>query len=156
MKHLLKLAIAGVVFSVMPAGTAAEWTKITENAVKDRFFVDTSSIQRNGSIVWYWEYREFSEANNALLDVNVKEPLYGAVMRWSVDCTSKSQRLRKLNAYTKNRQLIQKFEYGNNGVFLKPKTGSSTFHVMSYVCAQENARDRPASEQKPDKKPEKN
>lgn len=113
---------------------SAQWTRITENSVKDRFFVDTSSIQRNGSIVWYWEYREFPEANNALLDVKVDQPVHGAVMRWSADCSNGSQRLRKVNAYTTNRKLIQKFDYGNDGMLLQPKPGSSTRKVMEYIC----------------------
>ncbi len=113
---------------------AADWTKITENSVKDRFFVDTSSIQRNGSIVWYWEYREFPEANNALLEAKVDQPVLGAVMRWSVDCSAQSQRLRKVNAYTTNRKLIEKFDYGDTGMLLRPKEGSSTYKVMDYVC----------------------
>ncbi|BAU11141.1 hypothetical protein LEP3755_16340 [Leptolyngbya sp. NIES-3755] len=113
---------------------SAQWTRITENSVKDRFFVDASSVQRNGSIVWYWEYREFPEANNALLDVKVDQPVHGAVMRWSADCSNGSQRLRKVNAYTTNRKLIQKFDYGNDGMLIQPKAGSSTRKVMEYVC----------------------
>ncbi|MBD1823435.1 hypothetical protein H6F51_13180 [Cyanobacteria bacterium FACHB-DQ100] len=112
----------------------AQWTKITENSVKDQFFVDTSSIQRNGSIVWYWEYRQFPDANNALLDVKVDQPVHGAVMRWSADCAAQSQRLRKVNAYTTNRKLIQKFDYGDTGMLLQPKAGSSTHKVMEFVC----------------------
>lgn len=113
---------------------SAEWTKITENSVKDRFFIDASSIQRNGGIVWYWEYREFPEANNALLEAKVDQPVHGAVMRWSVDCATQSQRLRKVNAYTTNRKLIQKFDYGDTGMLLQPKAGSSTHKVMDYAC----------------------
>ncbi|GAP98146.1 surface-adhesin E family protein [Leptolyngbya sp. NIES-2104] len=113
---------------------SAQWTRITENSVKDRFFVDASSIQRNGSIVWYWEYREFPEANNALLDVKVDQPLHGAVIRWSADCSNQSQRLRKVNAYTTNRKLIQKFDYGNDGMLIQPKPGSSSHKVMEYAC----------------------
>lgn len=119
---------------------SAQWTRITENSVKDRFFVDASSIQRNGSIVWYWEYREFPEANNALLDVKVDQPLHGAVIRWSADCSNQSQRLRKVNAYTTNRKLIQKFDYGNDGMLLQPKPGSSSHKVMEYVCRSPQKR----------------
>ncbi|MER3433744.1 MAG: hypothetical protein C4288_10000 [Leptolyngbya sp. ERB_1_1] len=119
---------------------SAEWTKITENSVKDRFFVDTSSIQRDGAIAWYWEYREFPEANNALLEAKVDQPVHGAVMRWSVDCSTQSQRLRKLNAYTTNRKLIQKFEYGDTGMMLQPKAGSSTYKVMDYVCRSQQKK----------------
>lgn len=122
-------------FAPRPAiAQTADWTKITENSVKDRFFVDASSIQRNGSIVWYWEYREFPEANNAILEAKVDQPVHGAVMRWSADCSAQTQRLRKVNAYTTNRKLIQKFDYGDTGMLLRPKEGSSTYKVMDYVC----------------------
>ncbi|MCY7273264.1 MAG: hypothetical protein LH702_05835, partial [Phormidesmis sp. CAN_BIN44] len=105
-----------------------------ENSVNDKFFVDINSIQRNGSSVWYWEYREFPQPNNAFLDTKVDQPLHGAVIRWSVDCTTKSQRMRKVNAYTKNRKLIQKFEYGDSGMLSQPKPGSSAYAVVDYVC----------------------
>lgn len=117
-----------------PVAVAAEWARVTENSVKDRFFVDTSTIQRNGEIVWYWEYREFPEPNNAFLEEKVEQPLQGAVIRWSLDCAAKQQRLRKVNAYTKNRQLIQKFDYGDSGMLVQPRAGSSTHTVMNYVC----------------------
>lgn len=142
MKSLLNLTIAGLMLAYTPAVIAAEWTKVAENAVKDKFFVDKSSIQRNGSTVWYWEYREFPEANNALLEEKVNQPLHGAVIRWSVDCASKAQRLRKINAYTKNRQLIQKFDYGNDGVLLQPRLGSSAHTVMDFVCKSANENNR--------------
>lgn len=135
MKFGLQFWVASVVLAIAPVANAAQWTKITQNAVNDQFFIDTSSIQRDGSIVWYWEYREFPQPNNALLDVSVNQPLLGAVMRWSADCTTKSQRLRKLNAYTKNRQLIQKFDYGENGMLMQPKAGSSTHTVMERACS---------------------
>ena len=145
MNHVLKFLIAGAFLSYSPAVWAAEWTKVAQNSVNDKFFVDTSSIQRNNSIAWYWEYREFPQPNNALLDTTVAQPVYGAVMRWSVDCTSKAQRLRKINAYTKNRQLIQKFDYGDSGLLSQPKPGSSAATVVNYVCSQE-ATSTPATQ----------
>jgi hypothetical protein len=157
MKKLLPLMIAGALVSYAPTVLAAEWTKITENSVKDRFFIDTSSIQRNGAIVWYWEYREFPQANNAFVDEKVNQSVHGAVIRWSVDCTNKSQRLRKLNAYAKNRKLIQKFEYGSTGALTQPKPGSSAYQVVDRVCSSkegqsQNGEQKPTSdEQKPEK-----
>jgi hypothetical protein len=150
MKKLLPLMIAGAVFSYAPTVLAAEWTKITENSVNDKFFIDTSSIQRNGSIVWYWEYREFPQANNAFVAEKVTQPVHGAVIRWSVDCTNKSQRLRKLNAYTKNRQLIQKFEYGDTGALTQPKPGSSAFLVVDRACSSKEGQSS-TEDQKPEK-----
>jgi hypothetical protein len=136
MKSFLSVLVAGTVFSFAPAVLAVEWTKLTENSVGDKFFIDSSSIQRNGDFVWYWEYREFPKANNAILDVAVNQPLHGAVMRWSLDCTNKSQRLRKLNAYATSRQLIQKFDYGSAGMLMKPNLNSSGAVVVNYVCDQ--------------------
>lgn len=126
--------MVGTMLAYAPVASAVEWTKIAENSVNDKFFVDESSIQRNSSIVWYWEYREFPQANNAFLETKVDQPLHGAVIRWSVDCTNKSQRLRKVNAYTKNRKLIQKFEYGDSGTLSQPRPGSSAYAIVDYVC----------------------
>ncbi|HTL90293.1 MAG TPA: surface-adhesin E family protein [Leptolyngbya sp.] len=128
------LGSAAVLFANVSIASAADWTKVTENSVKDQFFVDTSSIQRDGEIAWYWEYREFPEANNAFLEAKVDQPVHGAVIRWSADCSVRAQRLRKVNAYTTNRKLIDKFDYGDEGMLLKPKAGSSTYQVLEYVC----------------------
>jgi hypothetical protein len=133
-KQLFQWVMVGAMVAYAPIASAVEWTKISENSVNDKFFVDTNSIQRNGSRVWYWEYREFPQPNNAFLDTKVDQPLHGAVIRWSVDCTTKSQRMRKVNAYTKNRKLIQKFEYGDSGMLSQPKPGSSAYAVVDYVC----------------------
>jgi hypothetical protein len=156
MKKLVSLMITGAFVFYAPTVLAAEWTKITENTVNDKFFIDRSSIQRRGAIVWYWEYREFSQANNAFVDEKVSQPVYGAVIRWSVDCTNKSQRLRKLNAYTKNRQLIQKFEYGDTGALTQPKPGSSAYLVVDQICSSKDGQS-PAGDQSPtsdEQKPE--
>ncbi len=142
-KPLLPCLIVGALLAYIPAASAVEWTKIAENSVKDKFFVDESSIQRNGAIVWYWEYREFPQANNAFLDTNVEQPVHGAVIRWSVDCTTKAQRLRKVNAYTTNRKLIQKFEYGDSGMLSQPKPGSSAYAIVDYVCTPKDS-EKPA------------
>lgn len=139
MKKALSLVLTGILLSVAPAAFAAEWVKITENSVKDRFFVDKSSIQRRGNIVWYWEYREFQQPNNAFLEEKVDQPVHGVVVNWSVDCTSKAQRLRQVTAYDKNRKVIRKFNYGETGSLAQPKSGSSASTVLNYVCAPQQA-----------------
>lgn len=135
MKGLLQLAAAGILLACAPVASAAEWVKIAENSVKDRFFVDKSSIQRRGNFVWYWEYREFPQPNNAFLEEKITQPVHGVVVNWSVDCTSKVQRLRQLTAYDKSRKVIRKFNYGETGSLAQPKSGSSASNVLGYVCA---------------------
>ncbi|MDX2244749.1 MAG: hypothetical protein NW224_29085 [Leptolyngbyaceae cyanobacterium bins.302] len=131
MKQLL--VVLGVVLAPMSA-IAAEWESVTQNSVGDRFLVDSSSIQRNADTVFYWEYREFSQANNAFLEEPVNQPVHGVVLNWSANCTSKTQRLRQVTAYDKERKVIKRFSYGENGTLQQPKSGSSTSKVLTYVC----------------------
>jgi hypothetical protein len=151
MKTLLKVLIASAVFAYTPAALSAEWVRLSENDVGDKFFIDAASIQRNGPFVWFWEYREFPQPNNAILDVAVNQPLHGAVMRWSIDCTNKSQRLRKINAYTTNRQLIDKFDYGDKGMLQQARPGSSAAVIANYACDPQKAKQpsQPATVAKP-------
>jgi hypothetical protein len=130
----------GTVTGLPQAAIAVEWTKVTENSVGDKFFIDASAIQRKGNTAFYWEYREFVEPNNAFVEVELSQPLYGAVSRWSVDCNSKAQRLTRVNAYTKNRVLIEKFSYGEKGLAVQSRPNSSTYAVADFVCNTKSSK----------------
>ncbi|MFM2429720.1 MAG: hypothetical protein RLZZ511_933 [Cyanobacteriota bacterium] len=134
---ILPLTLGGLALAALSpsrAIAAPQWQKVTENLVGDRFLVDISAIQEQGSNRFYWEYREFVQPNNAFLEVKVSQPVEGAVVRWSINCGTKAQRLLKVNAYTTNRQLIQKFTYGDSGVAVSSRPGSSTYKVGEFVC----------------------
>jgi hypothetical protein len=143
MKKFIPLLIAGILLSYLPKAWAAEWVKITENTVNDRFSVDKSSIQRNGNFVRYWEYREFPQPNNAFLAEEVSQPVHSVIVLWSADCKTRLQRLRHAIAYDKNRKVLGRFNYGESGSLIQSKPGSSGNTVLNYVCATEPA---PASE----------
>lgn len=113
---------------------AAQWTKATENSAGDQFLVDMSAIQVQGDTRFYWEYREFSAPNNPFIEVELSQPLEGVIIRWAVNCSNKMQRLYRINAYTTNRQLIQKFTYGETGVAVQSRPGSSVYQVGEFVC----------------------
>lgn len=132
MKHLIFLLTAFLVQT--PAVLAAEWVSVAVNPVGDRFLIDKSSIQRKDDTVWYWEYREFPEANNAFLEESVDQPVHGVVLSWSANCASKTQRLRQITAYTQDRKMIRRFSYGEQGSLSQPRTGSSTAKVLAYAC----------------------
>jgi hypothetical protein len=135
----LKFLTIGAVLAAAPAAVAAEWVKVTENVASDRFFVDQSSIQRQGDFVRYWEYREFPQPNDAFLEESVDQPVYGVVLNWSGDCTNNTQRLRQVTAYNIDRKVIQRFSYGDRSPLIQTQPGSSTNAVLSYVCAPKNA-----------------
>jgi len=116
------------------AATAAEWEDVTQNNVGDRFLIDTSSIQRNADTVYFWEYREFPQPNNAFLEEPVDKPLHGVVLNWSANCANKTQRLRQITAYDKDRKVIKRFSYGETGALMQPRSGSSGSTVLNYVC----------------------
>jgi uncharacterized protein (DUF2141 family) len=45
--------------SLTQSAMAVTWVKVTENAAKTDFFIDTDSIKKKkGQTVSYWEYRE--------------------------------------------------------------------------------------------------
>jgi len=133
MKLLPLICGLSVAIPTLPV-VAAEWESVTQNAVGDRFLVDTSSIQRKADNVFYWEYREFPQPNNAFLEEPVDRPVHGVVLNWSGNCSSKTQRLRQVTAYDKERKVIKRFSYGDSGALLQPKTGSSSSTVLNYVC----------------------
>lgn len=139
MQHFLGFLTTGTVLALSPAVFAAEWVKVAENTASDRFFVDQSSIQRQGSFVRYWEYREFPQPNDAFLEERVDQPVYGVVINWSADCTNNTQRLRQVTAYSKERKVIQRFSYGDQGSLNQTQPGSSTNAVLNYVCAPQGA-----------------
>lgn len=117
-----------------PLAFAAEWQSVTQNSVGDRFFVDKSSVQRKDATVAYWEYREFPQANNAFLAETVDKPVHGAVLSWSANCANKTQQLRQITAYDKDRQVIRRFVYGEAGASIQSRPGSSTHAVLEFVC----------------------
>lgn len=126
--------VLGIILLTPMTAIAAEWERVAQNEAGDRFLVDTSSIQRNADTVFYWEYREFPEANNAFLEESVDRPVHGVVLNWSANCTSKTQRLRQVTAYDKERKVIKRFTYGENGTLQQPRTGSSPSKVLGFVC----------------------
>jgi DNA-binding protein Fis len=152
MNRILSGAIISLLLAQAPAALAAEWTKVTENSVGDRFFVDTAMVQHKGPITTYWEYREFPQPNNALVEVPVEQPILGAVIRWSVNCQTKAQTLRRVNAYTTGRQLINRFDYGDAGLAVQSRPGSSAFTVAEFACDYQ-ADSKPADTKPTDTKP---
>ncbi|MBD3886484.1 hypothetical protein IFO70_32930 [Phormidium tenue FACHB-886] len=119
---------------------AEEWVEVTVNAVGDRFLVDQNSIERSENTIRYWEYRQFKQANNAFLDFEVEQPVYGVMIYRSLDCTSGVERTRRLVIFDQNRQVIQRVNYDDNGGLTQPMAGSSAAAVVRYVCTQQQTQ----------------
>jgi hypothetical protein len=114
----------------------ANWFEVTRNAVGDRFMVERNSIELRDGIVWYWEYRDFPQPNNAFIGVEIDQPVYGAMLYRSVDCASGVSRLRRVVVHDRERQVIQRINYGDTGQLAQPQQGSSAATVLQYVCDQ--------------------
>lgn len=121
---------------VLAQPTQANWFEITRNAVGDRFMVERSSIELRDGIVWYWEYRDFPQPNNAFIRVEIDQPVYGAMLYRSVDCASGVSRLRRVVVYDRERQVIQRINYDDEGPLTQPQEGSSAAAVLNFVCEQ--------------------
>ncbi|MBE9181238.1 hypothetical protein IQ268_22000 [Oculatella sp. LEGE 06141] len=137
MKRLIKLTIFTALLSYAPGAIAQEWTEVTVNAVGDRFLVDQASIQPQANSVRYWEYRDFRQPNNAFVEEEIDEPVYGVMLYQSVDCTANVARLRQMVVHGRDRQELRRLNYGNNGSLAQPADGSSASAVLRYVCTQE-------------------
>jgi hypothetical protein len=136
--HLAIMTIVTtVVLSCFEAKAAEEWVEVTVNAVGDRFLVDQNSIERSENTIRYWQYRAFKQANNAFLDFEVEQPVYGVMIYRSVDCASGVERTRRLVVFNQDRQAIERVDYGENGSLTQPMAGSSAANVIRYVCAQQ-------------------
>jgi hypothetical protein len=116
---------------------AEAWVEVAVNTVGDRFLVDQNSIQRSENTIRYWQYRAFRQANNAFLDFEVEQPVYGVMIYSSVDCASGVERIRRLVVFDQNRQVIERVDYGDNGSLTQPTAGSSAAKVIGYVCTQQ-------------------
>lgn len=130
--------------SALAQPTQADWFEITRNAVGDRFMVERSSIELRDGIVWYWEYRDFPQPNNAFIGVEIEQPVYGAMLYRSVDCASGVSRLRRVVVYDRERQVIQRINYNDEGPLAQPQEGSSAATVLSFVCEQPQPTPAPA------------
>lgn len=140
MKQLLGLAVLGSLLAQTAVAWAEPvWNEVTVNAVGDRFLVDRNSIETRGDSVWYWEYRDFRQPNNAFVEETIEEPVYGVMLYRSVDCASNVVRLRQLIAHDRQRQQLGRFSYGDTGSLSEPMAGSSAAAVVRYVCSQRPA-----------------
>lgn len=149
--------MAGTVSSLLVMGTAAraaeDWQEVTVNAAGDRFLVDKNSMQRSQNAVQFWEYREFRQPNNAFLDFEVNQPVYGVMLLQSADCPSGIARTRRVVVFDQNRQVLRRQNY-EDGVVSQPRTGSSASKVLQYVCnpqspAQPNQPGQPSPQPSP-------
>lgn len=140
MRKLFGLAIAASWISYAPLALAAgDWFEVTTNAVGDRFMVDQASIQTVDGSLRYWEYRDFQRPNNAFVEEELEAPVHGVMLYQSVDCTTGVSRLRQRIVHDRNRQELQRHNYGNDGSLSQPAAGSSAAAVLQYVCNQQNA-----------------
>ncbi len=140
MKTLL-VGLAAIIPAITTATALAQssevnWVEVTRNAVGDRFMVERNSIELRDGIVWYWEDRSFPQPNNALLGVELEQPVYGALLYRSVDCVGGVSRLRRVIVRNKEGQVIHRISYGDAGQLAQPEAGSSAATVLRFVCEQ--------------------
>lgn len=140
MKTLLISLVALIPFvgfsRALAQPTSENWVEVTRNAAGDRFMVARDSIEFRDGIVWYWEYRDFPQPNNAFIGVELEQPVYGAMLYRSVDCAGGVSRLRRIVVHDRERQVIQRINYDAAGQLAQPQAGSSAAAVLRFVCEQ--------------------
>ena len=141
---LMKILLIGLATIIPVVSTAsalaqsaqADWVEVTSNAVGDRFMVERNSIEFRDGAVWYWEHREFPQPNNAFVGVELEQPVHSAMLYRSVDCAGSVARLRQIIVRNREREVIQRINYGDAGQLTQPQPGSSAAAVLRFVCEQ--------------------
>lgn len=147
MKNLLSLTLFGACL-IQGTGAIAQavWSEVAVNEVGDRFLVSNDSIQFRGDTAYFWEFRDFPQSNNAFVEEDIDQPIYGATIYRSVDCRSGVTRMRQLLVHDSERAVIEQFNYGDDGSLSQPRAGSSAAAVIQHVCSQ---RPEPEPESEP-------
>ncbi|HEY9625566.1 MAG TPA: surface-adhesin E family protein [Crinalium sp.] len=144
---LLSLTLLGslVAYPLSVAAQEGNWVEVTRNSVGDRFLVNPTSIESRGGFVWYWEYRDFPQPNNAIVGLDVGQPVYGVMFYRSTDCDSGATRLRRMVIHDQNRQVLRRVVYNDNGPLTRPAQGSSAEAVVRYACTHRPNTETPTS-----------
>lgn len=150
MKTLL-VGLAAIVPVITASAALAQsarpdWVEVTRNAVGDRFMVERNSIEVRDGAVWYWEHRDFPQPNNAFVGVELEQPVHSALLYRSADCVGGVSRVRQIIVHNKERQVIERINYGDAGQLAQPQPGSSAAAVLRFVCEQ--AQPAPAASQR--------
>ena len=135
MRQWLYTVVTMGLLSYAPIASATEnWVLVTTNSVGDRFLVDENSIERNESGVRYWQYRDFQQPNNAILDFQVDQPVYGVMFYQSSNCASGTERTQRVVAFNQNREVIRRVNYEEDAALSQPVEGSSSAATLKFVC----------------------
>ena len=102
----------------------------------DRFMVERNSIELRDDVVWYWEHRDFPQPNDALVGVELEQPVYSATLYRSASCADGVSRLRQIIVRNEERQVIERINYGDTGQLAQPQPGSSAAAVLGFACEQ--------------------
>ena len=61
MKRLFLLFVFSCSTFIFSNVSYAEWIKITENILGDKFYVDFNEIRKSNGYVYYWQLTDYSE-----------------------------------------------------------------------------------------------
>lgn len=112
------------------------WEGVTVNAVGDRFLVAPATIKSSPEDVGFWEFRAFSQPNDALLPTTLKTSVRSLMIFRSVNCANPATtRLRSLRAFDGQRQLLLNQSW-TVPITEAPRLGSSSARVVQFVCAK--------------------
>lgn len=140
MKDFLRLGISLIALAVipiktiflpLPANASENWVKTGISETNDVFSIESTSIKGNERFRYFWRSVVFGSPKTEL----TSRPVYSLVSYYSVDCKTFTYRDRTSVWYDQSRQVVDKFEYGENGKLSQASPGTVQESTLKFVCS---------------------
>jgi hypothetical protein len=126
---LLMAAIAPV------SAAQADWVRVVTDADREVWYINPGSIQRNGSIRFFWVYRDTTDSRPIFSEQG--RSIYGMTAYLSTDCRSGAVRIRTAEFFDSNSNLVTKANPGDRGPVGNAFRGHPVAQAITkYVCAR--------------------
>lgn len=120
-KAILTVTLSLPLALITQPATATTWLWVSETESGESSYIDTDSIRRDGSTVWYWVK-------------NTKA--YGDFVAYhSADCNARLIRIRELYEYSSNGSLIRSSTPGDNGLLTRVVPGTVGEAWLEQACS---------------------
>jgi hypothetical protein len=112
-------------FVTLPA--AAEWVEIAQTTKGDRFYVEDSTIYRDGQMVEFW--------GSQVLGMPAKSGVAERKTREVADCGLNQLNQKQFVTYDRFDQVVHNVEINNN-IWTAAKPGTPNALMLNFVCSR--------------------
>lgn len=127
MPNLIRLAFAAIAaFAIHPlAESAPQWTEVARTE-SDRFYVDTTTVQRQGNVVSFWTHEVHLKPEGEQLPASSKHHI--------TSCVTGESTIRTIVDYDAQGKLIATYDASKVPNINQISPGSVSYDVLKVLC----------------------